>query len=108
MIIPARFKLLGETITVRYDADLNLLHDSFGQARYRKNEIVIQPNVDGCPRTVEQLDQTFCHELVHHILYAGGEDEFEPPLHRREFFVDRLASLLHQALTTMEYDNGTR
>ncbi len=109
MNIPSRFKLFGQTIEVV------LSHKPFvtaerdgcvGFASYRLNQIQISPDCEGRPRTQEQIEQTFLHELVHHISYlAGGTVRLKGDayLHQQEEFVDLFASLLHQALTTAEY-----
>jgi hypothetical protein len=55
------------------------------------------------PLTPEQIEHTYLHELVHHVFYNGAEDDIEPPLCYREALVDRVAGLLHQALTTAVY-----
>jgi hypothetical protein len=44
-----------------------------------------------------ELQQTFCHEWAHSMLA-----EMNHPLNDDEVFVDNLASLLHQSLTTFE------
>jgi hypothetical protein len=41
-------------------------------------------------------EQTFCHELVHSILYAMGK----PTTDHDEVFVDGFAAFLHQYLKT--------
>jgi len=107
--IPLFFKLMGKTIKVRYDANLHHQDNKHGYASYRRDEIVIQPNCEGIDFTQDNVEETFIHELVHHICYyAGnviqhkmGKDEY---LHQDEAFVELFASLLHQALTTMEYE----
>jgi len=99
MKIPKRFKLFGQTITVEFvdrDAEVN------GLSEYRRNKILLMRQVGDSKRTREQIEHTFCHELMHWLLYHAGEDQFDPPLHRREYLVDRLAGLLHQALTSEE------
>ncbi len=102
--IPKRFKLCGLTINVHYRDDLHFDEDVVGFAKYRQSEIILQANTTAVPRTREAQEQTYLHELMHHILYIAGEDHFDPPLHKREFLVDRIASLLHQALATSEDD----
>ncbi len=47
-----------------------------------------------------KLEGTFCHELVHIMLYFAGEHE----LRNNEKFVDVFSGLLHQALTTAVYE----
>lgn len=106
--IPKRFKLMGYTVEVVYDGSVCHRHDAYGVSRYRENQIVLQPEQkDGfSPVNVEQ---TFCHELVHFISARAGaavNHELKEHLHRDEEFVDLFASLLHQALTTMEFDEG--
>ena len=64
----------------------------------------MQPAVNGAPKQQSAVEQAFCHEMIHHILYLAGEYVFDPPLHKREYLVERIAGLLHQALVTMEYD----
>ena len=92
--IPKRFKLLGETITVRYCNDM-LLNGSYGMASYKNNEIVLQDT----NTPVEKREHTFYHELTHHILSTMGEDK----ICSNEKFVDVFSGLLHQAIQTSEY-----
>jgi Zn-dependent peptidase ImmA (M78 family) len=100
--IPSRLKLLGQTILVKYVDSLNDENDADGRAVYRKNVIEIQKNNGGITRPTEMQEHTFLHELTHFILNAMGESE----LRGNEKFVDVFSGLLHQALVTMEYDNG--
>jgi len=101
--IPRRFKLLGQTIEVEFVDDLRHEDDAYGLACFRSNKIQIQRNMDGIRRTQEQLAHTFCHELVHWLLYAGYTGKYEEALHTDEALVDLLGGLLQQALDTMEY-----
>jgi len=98
--IPKRFQLMGQTIEVVYDASLNDVDDNVGQTRYRRNQIALQKNVEGVFRPQSKIEQTFCHELIHWILYMFGEEK----LRLDEKFVDTFSGLLHQAITTMEYE----
>lgn len=101
MNIPKRFKLFGQTIEVEMQEYLNDKSDCRGQTKYRENKIYLQM-IDGkyYSRPVENLDQTFCHELVHWILYLMHEK-----LEEDEKFVEVFSSLLHQALTTAQYED---
>ena len=105
MRIPIRFRLLGQTINVVWDPGLCRSEDQTGQARYRFNEIRIQPSCDGNPRSSDAIEHTFLHELMHWILFYAGwsYDAGKRELHEDERLVDLCAGLLHQALTTMEY-----
>ena len=102
MTIPKQFKLQGKIITVEYQEDLYHEEGVHAWAKYRTDKIILQPSTEQTPITQNTLEQNFYHELIHHILYVAGEDTFDPPLHRREYLVDRIAGLLHQALTTMQ------
>jgi len=102
--IPKSFKLFNQTITVHYDSEMLLKDDNFGLCSYRQNKIFLQPSSETTPITKEQLEQTFYHELVHMLLYHGGEDDYSPALHKKEYLVDRIGQLLHQALSTAEFD----
>ena len=104
MKIPKTVKLYGRTLTIEYDHELFHNEDAYGLAKYRTDTITLQPVTKQTPITREQLEHNYLHELMHHILYNSGEDSFDPPLHKREYLVDRIAGLLHQALTTAEYD----
>jgi Zn-dependent peptidase ImmA (M78 family) len=94
IVIPSKFKLMGETITVKWSDDI-LKDDSYGVTHEKRNEIIIQA-VD-IPE--EKKEHTFYHELTHHILYMMGENK----LSQNEKFVDMFSGLLHQAIQTAEY-----
>ena len=93
--IPASFNLAGHTIRVRIV--------TAGKWRHPKNcdgiwlpdkyRIDIRASCQGTHR-----QQVFCHEMTHAILDVAGHEE----LSRDEAFVDRVAQLLMQALTTFE------
>ena len=106
MKIPKRFKLMGQTIEVEYQSDHFRDNGWEGTASYRRNKIILQPNSDAVPLKPEMLEQTFMHELVHFVLYHSGAAYTgkRDYMHQDEGFVDLTASLLHQALTTMEYE----
>ena len=99
MRIPESFNLVGFKIKVI--AEKQLLHDSsmHGLAVYRDKIIYLQTNTDGVPVSKASIEQTFLHELTHHILDRMGEND----LCMNEKFVDVFSSLLHQAITTMKY-----
>ena len=103
-VIPVRFNLLGHAITVEFVDDLYYTHDVVGMAMYRQDKILLQRSTAQFPLTKEAQEHSFFHEMMHFLLYYGGEDQFEPDLHKREYLVDRLSGLLHQALTTAIYD----
>lgn len=107
MKIPSRFKLLGQTINVRYNPTLVQERDWTGLASYRRNAIEIMPHSEANRKNPDQIEHTFVHEMIHHILYYAGaalQETDHNKMHTDEGFVDVLAGLLHQALTTMEYD----
>jgi predicted SprT family Zn-dependent metalloprotease len=100
MRIPTRFKLLGRTITVENDPQLIFTEGATGMAHYRTSRIRLQPHCYEQPVLADDREKTFLHELVHHILVNMEQ----PKLNDDEKFVNLFAGLLHQALTTMEYD----
>ena len=104
MKIPSRFNLMGHTIKVEYQDDLVYSEGSQGLAKYAERKIVLQPRTPQTPTCDSNVEQVFCHELVHHLLELGAEGDIEPPLHMRECLVDRLGSLVHQALSTFEFE----
>lgn len=106
MKIPTRFKLLGQTIEVVWNKELTSEQDWSGAAVYRRNRIEIQPSLEGHPRTQEQIEHTFFHELTHWVLYyaAAFYPSQKEHLHQDEGLVDLVGGLLHQAFSTMEYE----
>lgn len=71
-----------------------------GQASYEGKWIKLNKLEGNFPVTETSIEHTFCHELVHQILYLTEHNK----LNKNEAFVDCFAGLLHQALTTMEYE----
>ena len=107
MKIPKRFKLFGKTINVSWSDDPFVERpEASAFASYRKDEIQINPNraISG---NDDQIAQSFCHELMHFIMYHAGpscREKDHSRMHRDEEFVDLCGNLLHQALDTMEYE----
>jgi len=87
-----------------FDSELQFRESALGLAAYHPQKLLLQPRQPGTPITDEEVEHVFCHELVHHILKIATVEECEPPLHKREAFVDLVAGLLHQAFTTAEYE----
>ena len=104
MRIPTKFKLLGRTINVVYSPTLINDKNLLGQAKYDDRLIVLQSDEKGMPISQELLEDTFFHELIHHIFNIAGDSKFDPPLSKREFLIERVAGLLHQAFVTAEYE----
>lgn len=106
--IPKRFKLLGHTIEVVENKRLAHDHNWNGAACYDETRIELLPISEQHPFSMTKHEQTFCHELSHFLLYhAGAAINHElggKYVHQNEEFVDLLGSLIHQALTTMEYE----
>lgn len=100
MRIPKTINLIGRTIKVIEDK--KLIHDNewLGCAIYRENKIKLQPSTKERPLSKESIGSTYCHELVHWVLYSMGKHE----LNKDEEFVDLFGSLLHQALDSAKYD----
>ena len=108
MKIPTSFQLMGRTITVKDDARLQQDRGWCGSADYELDEIHILPKSDSYQASDGKIQQTFCHELAHHLLYhSGGAINYDLKsggyIHKNEEFVDLLGSLIQQAFSTMEY-----
>ena len=106
MKVPKHFKLMGQTIQVLFAPEVFTEKDGiYGFSSYRQNQIQLRPSTPICPLTDAQICQTFCHELIHFILYHAesaykGKEDY---MHQEEGFVDLCGHLLHQALTTMVF-----
>lgn len=100
MNIPSSFNLLGHEVKVEYNPKLYITEEAYGRAFYNENKIEIQSPSDEVILNETVIEQTFLHEVTHLILNSMGEDD----LNRKEKFVDMFASLLHQILTTAEYE----
>ena len=101
--IPKQFQIFGQTVKVRADNRLLVNEDALGVARFLMNEIHLLPSLDGIPRTQEQLEKTYLHELVHWMFYYTFKDTDNADLIVDEFVVDNIANLLHQVLKTSKY-----
>lgn len=106
MRIPKSFKLLGQTVRVTWNNQPFIEKDGYvAFACYRTNEIQMNPDMPY--RNDEQRQQSFMHELIHFIIYYSQttRDKTSEFMHEDEPFIDMTAHLLHQALTTMEYQD---
>ena len=96
---------MGQTIQVVFAPELFIEKDgAYGFSSYRQNQIQLRPSTPTLPLNDEQIGQTFCHELMHFIVYhAGaaykGKADY---MHQDEEFIDLCGQLLHQALTSFE------
>ena len=99
MRIPQRFKLFGQTIEVVDDTTL-AADNQMGFADYHRGLVLLLPISESFRASEITREQTFCHELVHHLFRSAGVPD---KLHC-ERTVEILGCLLHQALTTMEYE----
>lgn len=92
MIIPASFKLFGNTIKVKYKRNLLDIQQAFGVCDYIKHTIYIQQSTRENPLTKDQIEQTFIHESCHMLLFLMGEQK----LADNEKFICSFSNLLHQ------------
>lgn len=83
MKIPASFVLGGVTWRV----EKLPLTDAIGLCLYDKATIRLEESLP-----LDVMDQTYCHELIHSIMYAMGMRDHD------EKFVDGFATFLHQYL----------
>ena len=88
MRIPKKFKLGA----VQWSVDMvDDLPNSMGSCNNELGKILVKDM-----ENTSVINQTFCHELVHCILYSMGRNEHD------EVFVDNFASFLHQYLDQVD------
>lgn len=92
--IPVAFNVHGHKVTVRIVPPSRWRHSKAAVGIYDPNRHRIDLRSD---QGETELQQTFCHELVHCLL-----DEMNHKLSHDELFVDGLGSLLAQALSTFD------
>ncbi len=100
MQIPKRFKLLGYTIEVKEEPAAYWENGRYGACTIEGGWIKIAPISEAHPVSQSSVERTFFHELTHLCLDCTEQAD----LSKNEKFVDAFAGLLHQAVTTMEYD----
>ena len=93
MNIPSKFTLISRRYKVVDDREIDL-DGKWGLCIPGRAIIKLAP--EGSGFSEEARGQTFCHELVHAILFAMNKRE----LFEDEEFVDLFGSLLHQFLET--------
>jgi len=98
--IPKAFSLLGHRIEVVTDSSIMHSDDCVGMFEHRKQRISLMPSIGDFPIPQSTIEQVFCHELVHALFFYAEK----PKLFANEELVNLLGGLLHQALTTLEYD----
>lgn len=93
-IIPTEIELMGRHVKIVYEAYLADRHGHEGEARYSRDEIAIQKDVEGCKTSHTQQVETFFHELMHWIFTMLGDVD----LRNNEPLVERVGNLLAQAM----------
>ncbi len=101
MRIPKRFKLLGHTYDVSFEAGMHFNEGRHACSSFEGKWVKLMKHDENYPVSETSIEQSFLHELVHQCLYYTEQQE----LNKNEGFVDCLAGLLHQAFTTAEYDD---
>lgn len=95
MNIPRRFKLFGSSWEVKQPNRVVIDGEKCdGYCDASNSVILLRRNLRR-----EIKEQTFCHELIHAILFSL---EFNT-LSNNEEFVELVAKALHQVMTTQEY-----
>jgi hypothetical protein len=68
--------------------------------------IYLKPHTESFPHSEINMGCTFWHEVFHFLfLYAGAARNKDLELHSDEGFIDLLAQLMHQVITTMDFVN---
>jgi hypothetical protein len=91
-MIPKNFNIFGQTIKVLYKKTLHKTHDAIGLWFPNTNTIHIQQNTKEYEINKDNIEQTFCHELIHCMLEKIGRTD----LSSDEKLVDNLGQVLHQ------------
>lgn len=98
LAIPREFNLHGHKIIVRIIPPAKWRHSKNAVGMWDPTK----HRIDLCSSLGDtELQQTFCHELVHAVL-----DEMRHGLSADEQFVDNFGSLLQQALTSFNSNPG--
>ena len=100
MKIPTSFNLLGYTIAVQYDPSLDFNDNATGMAHYRTKRIRLQPSSSSHPVHPLDEERTFIHEVLHQCLHYMERND----LCEDEKFVNLLAGMIHQAITTAKFE----
>lgn len=98
--IPKRFKILGHTVEVAEEPGMFFHRGRFAECSLEGKTINLAPLSPHHPVTRGSVEHSFLHEVVHFLLYHTEQAK----LGDNEAFVDLLAGLLHQVLTTMEFE----
>ena len=96
MRIPKRFSVLGHQVTVKFDPESL---DQLGACgSWSLGNAVIRLVPEDSAHNRRMVEHAFCHEWVHCMLEMIGEKK----LSENEKFVDLLAGVLHQSLSSMQ------
>jgi len=100
MKIPKYIQLAGRKYKIRYSDNMANDRACNGYIHPDVCEIVLQKSIKGTPRDEQAMGITFCHELIHGIFLAAGEDE----LYSNESLVSKMAELLYQIINQLGVD----
>lgn len=103
--IPKSFKILGNTINVKFDEFIRDRDDAHGIASYRRHEILLAPPTDSLCKG--RVIENFWHEFSHWICFYTGNvinHELKTPLHTNEEFIDLMGAILKQCIESMEFE----
>lgn len=98
MIIPATIKVFNQTIKIVFKRDLIDKEGAFGMWDLNKNKIYLQQSTRKNPLTIEQIQLTLCHEILHSWLDITGYHS----LGKQEKFVSTISSLIHQFIIEVD------
>lgn len=104
--VPKSFELFGQKITVKFSKKaFKKQKEYIGWAVFKENKIILRKPSPDYPLNCNQIESVFIHEMVHFIMLHAGPSLSTPlknkgDLHTDEGFVNTVAHLLHQALST--------
>ena len=91
-MIPKKFCLFGQTITVRLEADFTKNHECYGKWYPSQNLILLQE--PDSYHSDDVIFQTFWHEATHAMLDTLGYGEWS----ENERFVEQIGQCIYQIL----------
>lgn len=90
--LPKSFKLNGNLITVEFDNKYCDAKEIYGEANMSEGKITLSTKLLGKKLSKKDIEGTFYHELVHHILHHSREDVIK----YNEEFVEKIAQLFYE------------
>ena len=73
--IPKQIQIAGKVIDVVFDEKLTFNESAAGMADYSNERLVIRPDTPDYPVSMQSIQSTFWHEVLHWCFHIAGEFE---------------------------------